>query len=177
LDDVTKLPIDGKPNPSPPSKTSKNAVGRLAHAAFTQVRTYYRQAVFPAAFGLALLYATVLGFDGLTVSFGKAQGMGEDEIGAFRSVSSILGLLGAVSFAPAQKWIGLRRTGLLGLSVNLGRINSSIDPSTHASIFTTGSASLPLALCHFNLASGQSIRSGWILSSMDHRQLDPIATP
>ena len=30
-------------------------------------RAYFRQTIFPAAFGLALLYMTVLGFDGVGV--------------------------------------------------------------------------------------------------------------
>lgn len=83
---------------------------------FAQIRIYYRQTVFPAAFGLALLYMTVLGFDGLAVSFGKAQGMEDNILGVFRSFSSVIGLLGAVSFAPTEKRMGLRRTGLVGLT-------------------------------------------------------------
>jgi hypothetical protein len=29
------------------------------------LHAYYRQSIFPAAFGLAMLYMTVLGFDGV----------------------------------------------------------------------------------------------------------------
>uniref|UniRef100_A0AC34R9G1 Solute carrier family 40 member n=1 Tax=Panagrolaimus sp. JU765 TaxID=591449 RepID=A0AC34R9G1_9BILA len=77
--------------------------------------TYFRQTVFPAAFGLSLLYMTVLGFDGLAISFGKSQGVSEIVLGVFRSLGSVLGILGAVSYAYAEQHFGIKKTGFFGL--------------------------------------------------------------
>lgn len=52
---------------------------------------YRRQRFFAAAFALSLLYMTVLGFDGLAISYGKAQNLPDNILGIFRSVGSILG--------------------------------------------------------------------------------------
>uniref|UniRef100_A0AC34F8J9 Solute carrier family 40 member n=1 Tax=Panagrolaimus sp. ES5 TaxID=591445 RepID=A0AC34F8J9_9BILA len=78
-------------------------------------QAYFRQNVFPAAFGLALLYMTVLGFDGLAISHGKAQGVPEDVLGIFRSIGSALGIVGAFSYTMVEQKVGPRKTGLLGL--------------------------------------------------------------
>lgn len=80
---------------------------------------YKHQNVFPAAFGLALLYMTVLGFDGLAISFGKSQGLADDILGVFRSLGSVLGICGAISYAWIERKVGVNRTGLFGLAVNL----------------------------------------------------------
>lgn len=61
---------------------------RIIHALIA----YRQQSVFTAAFALSLLYMTVLGFDGLAISFGKAQNVPDNILGIFRSVGSILGL-------------------------------------------------------------------------------------
>ncbi|KAE9550406.1 hypothetical protein FO519_006395 [Halicephalobus sp. NKZ332] len=108
--------------------------------------TYFRQSVFPAAFGLALLYMTVLGFDGLAISHGKAQGVSEDVLGAFRSVGSLLGILGACSYTYVERKIGVRKTGLLGLILQQSFLwlcvlsiflpGSPFDPVTYAKEWT-----------------------------------------
>uniref|UniRef100_A0A7E4ZSW6 Solute carrier family 40 member n=1 Tax=Panagrellus redivivus TaxID=6233 RepID=A0A7E4ZSW6_PANRE len=78
-------------------------------------RTYFHQTVFPAAFGLALLYMTVLGFDGLAISHGKAQGVPENILGVFRSAGSVLGILGAFSYQITEQRLGAKKTGFIGL--------------------------------------------------------------
>ncbi|KAK0400955.1 hypothetical protein QR680_015532 [Steinernema hermaphroditum] len=78
------------------------------------VRAYWRQSVFPAALGLALLYMTVLSLDGLTVGYGNSQGLTEDYLGIFRAAGSVCGLVGAFSYALMERRIGLKKTGLVG---------------------------------------------------------------
>ncbi|KAK0400553.1 hypothetical protein QR680_015313 [Steinernema hermaphroditum] len=90
-----------------PRKSTKGACNML--------KAYGRQSVFPAAFGLALLYMTVLGFDGLAVGYGKSQGLTEDCLGIFRAAGSIFGLAGAFSYPFLERNIGLKKTGFLGL--------------------------------------------------------------
>ncbi|CAJ0610186.1 unnamed protein product [Cylicocyclus nassatus] len=76
---------------------------------------YWRQSAFRAAFGLALLYMTVLGFDNLALSYGASQGMSASTLGLFRSIGSLLGLLGALSYTGLERSLGLLWTGLIGL--------------------------------------------------------------
>ncbi|KAK6032341.1 Ferroportin1 [Ostertagia ostertagi] len=76
---------------------------------------YFRQSSFRAAFGLALLYMTVLGFDNLALSYGASQGMSASTLGLFRSIGSLLGLLGALSYTAMERVLGLLWTGLIGL--------------------------------------------------------------
>ncbi|KAL6722664.1 hypothetical protein Aduo_017769 [Ancylostoma duodenale] len=76
---------------------------------------YFRQSAFRAAFGLALLYMTVLGFDNLALSYGASQGMSASTLGLFRSIGSLLGLLGALSYTALERSLGLLWTGLIGL--------------------------------------------------------------
>ncbi|KAI6192358.1 Solute carrier family 40 protein [Aphelenchoides bicaudatus] len=83
-------------------------LGKLLHA-------YFRQPVFPAAFGLTMLYMTVLGFDGLAISFGKAQKLPDNIIGWFRSAGSVLGIAGAASYAATERRLGVRSSGFIGL--------------------------------------------------------------
>lgn len=85
---------------------------------FISIKAYLRQKVFPAAFALALLYMTVLGFDGLAISHGKDHGLSEDILGFFRSVSSALGIVGAFLYTFTEQRIGVRKTGLMGLIVS-----------------------------------------------------------
>ncbi|VDL77990.1 unnamed protein product [Nippostrongylus brasiliensis] len=76
---------------------------------------YFRQRSFRAAFGLALLYMTVLGFDNLALSYGASQGMSASTLGLFRSIGSLLGLLGALSYTAMERVLGLLWTGFIGL--------------------------------------------------------------
>lgn len=82
------------------------------------IKAYLKQRVFPAAFALALLYMTVLGFDGLAVSHGKSHNLSEDFIGGFRSISSALGIAGCFVYTFTEQKIGVRKTGLIGLIVS-----------------------------------------------------------
>ncbi|VDM46583.1 unnamed protein product [Toxocara canis] len=78
------------------------------------INVYWRQQVFPAAIALAFLYMTVLGFDGVAVSYGRSQGLTEDLLGAFRSIGSALGVAGAILYTSTERCIGVRKTGFIG---------------------------------------------------------------
>ncbi|VDO42464.1 unnamed protein product [Haemonchus placei] len=80
------------------------------------LRTYVRQTVIAAAFGMALLFMTVMGFDGLAVGYGQSAGLQDFVLGAFRSYGSAMGILGALSYAFFERRLGVRKTGLLGLT-------------------------------------------------------------
>ncbi|KAI1718343.1 ferroportin1 (FPN1) domain-containing protein [Ditylenchus destructor] len=90
---------------------------RLERRTGKALSAYRRQQVFFAAIGLALLYMTVLGFDGLALSYGKSQYLPDNVLGAFRSVGSVLGICGALSYTLFERRIGVRNTGFLGLSI------------------------------------------------------------
>ncbi|CAI2353690.1 unnamed protein product [Caenorhabditis sp. 36 PRJEB53466] len=81
------------------------------------VYTYWRQASFSAAFGMSLLFMTVMGFDGLAVGYGSSAGLPEFVIGAFRSYGSVTAILGAFSYAFFEKRYSVATSGLLGLVV------------------------------------------------------------
>ncbi|KAK5970328.1 Solute carrier family 40 protein, partial [Trichostrongylus colubriformis] len=80
------------------------------------LRTYFRQTVIAAAFGMALLFMTVMGFDGLAVGYGQSAGLSDFVLGAFRSYGSAMGILGALSYAFVERRLGVRKAGLLGLT-------------------------------------------------------------
>ncbi|PIC25538.1 hypothetical protein B9Z55_018429 [Caenorhabditis nigoni] len=81
------------------------------------VYTYWRQVSFPAAFGMSLLFMTVMGFDGLAVGYGTSAGLPEFVVGAFRSYGSATAILGAFSYAFFEKRYSVATSGLLGLVV------------------------------------------------------------
>uniref|UniRef100_A0A8R1DVW9 Solute carrier family 40 member n=2 Tax=Caenorhabditis japonica TaxID=281687 RepID=A0A8R1DVW9_CAEJA len=81
------------------------------------MHTYWRQISFPAAFGMSLLFMTVMGFDGLAVGYGSSAGLPEYIIGAFRSFGSATAIFGAFSYAYLEKRYSVATSGLLGLVV------------------------------------------------------------
>ncbi|KAK6758012.1 hypothetical protein RB195_015685 [Necator americanus] len=100
-------------------KKATTAMGKIARA-FESIPevllTYTRQSVVAAAFGMALLFMTVMGFDGLAVGYGQSSGLSDVVLGAFRSYGSAMGILGALSYAFFERRLGVRKTGLLGLT-------------------------------------------------------------
>ncbi|WKY13801.1 hypothetical protein Q1695_004551 [Nippostrongylus brasiliensis] len=100
-------------------KVRKSILEKIA-AAFESIpdvlRTYTRQTVIAAAFGMSLLFMTVMGFDGLAVGYGQSAGLPDYVLGAFRSFGSAMGILGALSYAFFERRLGVRKTGLLGLT-------------------------------------------------------------
>ncbi|KAH7706011.1 solute carrier family 40member 1 [Aphelenchoides avenae] len=122
---------------------------------------YIRQAVFPAAFALALHYLTVLAFDGVSMSFGKEQGLPASVLGMFQSVGAALGMCAAISYPFAERKLGVLRVGLVGLLAQLICLilclvsvwlpGSPFDPSSYFS-------SITLTKCLENLLGSFDIR-------------------
>ncbi|CAI4232978.1 unnamed protein product [Auanema sp. JU1783] len=80
------------------------------------ISIYYEQTVFSVALGMSLLFMTVLGFDGLAISYGQSTGLPEALLGGFKSFGSFMGIAGALSYAFFEKRFGVRKTGLIGLT-------------------------------------------------------------
>ncbi|VDN02586.1 unnamed protein product [Thelazia callipaeda] len=77
--------------------------------------TYYEQNVFFAAFGLTLLYMTVLGFDGIAIGYAKSQGLSALWLGVLRSIGAAFGIVGANLYSVIEMYSSVRRSGLIGL--------------------------------------------------------------
>ncbi|VDP11100.1 unnamed protein product [Heligmosomoides polygyrus] len=105
--------------------------------------TYTRQSVIAAAFGMSLLFMTVMGFDGLAVGYGQSAGLPDFVLGAFRSYGSAMGILGAISYAFFERRLGVRKTGLLGLSCQQVCLAVAV-----ASVWLPGSPFDPKAFFH-----------------------------
>ncbi|KAF8363003.1 fpn-1.2 [Pristionchus pacificus] len=91
------------------------SIGKRIATLFTVLVTYYRQTVFPAAFGMALLFMTVLGFDGLAIGYGESVGLPENILGFFRSFGSAAGVAGAIMYAVFERKYGVLKTGMVGM--------------------------------------------------------------
>jgi hypothetical protein len=83
------------------------------------IRVYWKQSVLPAAFCLALAYMTVLGFDGVPMSYGKTNGLSEKILGMFRGMASVMAIFGALSYTLLERMLGVRLAGLIGLTVGV----------------------------------------------------------
>uniref|UniRef100_A0A915CZH0 Solute carrier family 40 member n=1 Tax=Ditylenchus dipsaci TaxID=166011 RepID=A0A915CZH0_9BILA len=99
------------------SKRASKNILRFWRRMQKTIGAYGRQQVFAAAFGLSLLYMTVLGFDGLAISHGKSQHLPDNVLGIFRSAGSVLGIAGAVSYTLFERRMGVRKTGFIGLII------------------------------------------------------------
>ncbi|GMS85234.1 hypothetical protein PENTCL1PPCAC_7409, partial [Pristionchus entomophagus] len=97
-----------------PEEESPSIAKRLANL-FNVLATYYAQPVFPAALGMALLFMTVLGFDGLAIGYGESVGLPENILGFFRSFGSAAGVAGAIMYAVFERRYGVLKTGMIGM--------------------------------------------------------------
>ncbi|CAO4377380.1 unnamed protein product [Caenorhabditis nigoni] len=80
--------------------------------------TYWKQSTFCAAFGMALFYKTVMGFDSLAVGYAKgASDFSIFTIGIVKSYGAIAGMGGVAFYALIEKRYGLVRAGYVGLVV------------------------------------------------------------
>uniref|UniRef100_A0A914VPH1 Solute carrier family 40 member n=1 Tax=Plectus sambesii TaxID=2011161 RepID=A0A914VPH1_9BILA len=96
--------------------------------------SYYHQSVFPAAFGLSLLYMTVLGFDGITTGFAYSQGLQENMLALAQGVGALVGISGTLLYPRLKAKIGLFRTGLFSYAMELSCLTLPL-----ASIWLPGS--------------------------------------
>uniref|UniRef100_A0A915Q4D4 Solute carrier family 40 member n=1 Tax=Setaria digitata TaxID=48799 RepID=A0A915Q4D4_9BILA len=78
---------------------------------------YYQQNVFTAAFGLTLLYMTVLGFDGIAISYAKSEGLSALWLGILRSVGAAFGIIGAFLYSVIETRSSARKSGLIGMII------------------------------------------------------------
>ncbi|XP_073529385.1 ferroportin-like isoform X2 [Phyllobates terribilis] len=74
---------------------------------------YSRQSVFWVGVGLAFLYMTVLGFDGITIGYAYTQGLSGSVLSILMGSSAISGIIGTVAFTGLRRRCGLVRTGLV----------------------------------------------------------------
>ncbi|CAG0887207.1 unnamed protein product, partial [Darwinula stevensoni] len=97
-------------------------------------KLYFSHAVFPAAFGLAAIYMTVLGFDNITQGYMFSQGVAEWLVGLLTGIGALTGLLGALAYPFMRRHLSIERTGLFGFGLETFSLCFCV-----ASVFTTGS--------------------------------------
>uniref|UniRef100_A0A158Q861 Solute carrier family 40 member n=1 Tax=Elaeophora elaphi TaxID=1147741 RepID=A0A158Q861_9BILA len=97
-------------------KKCPNFIQRTIGKWLTLFYMYYQQNVFPAAFGLTLLYMTVLGFDGIAIGFAKSQGLSALWLGILRSIGAAFGILGAYLYSLIETHSSARKSGFIGLT-------------------------------------------------------------
>ncbi|CAG9530923.1 unnamed protein product [Cercopithifilaria johnstoni] len=83
---------------------------------FTLFYIYYQQNVFPAAFGLTLLYMTILGFDGISIGYAKSQGLSALSLGILRSIGAAFGIVGALLYFLIETHSSAKKSGFIGLT-------------------------------------------------------------
>ncbi|EGT44088.1 hypothetical protein CAEBREN_28527 [Caenorhabditis brenneri] len=80
--------------------------------------TYWHQSTFCAAFGMALFYKTVMGFDNLAVGYATvSSNLSIFTIGVLKSYGAVAGMTGVISYAFLEKRYGLINAGYVGLIV------------------------------------------------------------
>ncbi|GAV02538.1 hypothetical protein RvY_13086-1 [Ramazzottius varieornatus] len=82
-------------------------------------KTYMTTTVASAGFGLALLHMTVLSFGGVTNTYVRTQGLSESVISIAMAFGAAVGIAGTFVFPVLRKKIGLERTGLNALFLQL----------------------------------------------------------
>lgn len=98
------------------------------------LKIYYSYQIFWAAFGLACLYMTVMGFDTVTTGYGYALGVPEYILGIFRALGSAAGIIGTIMFVFLRKRVGIVRSGLYALSIQITFLTLCV-----GSVFAPGS--------------------------------------
>ena len=78
-------------------------------------RIYARQEIARVGIAMSLLYATVLGFSGVTAAYFKTQGLNEAFIGLAQGIGGIVAVTGTIVYVPIRKRVGTIRAGLFGM--------------------------------------------------------------
>jgi len=94
----------------------ESLTAKLVHIA-SGFKFFFHHKLCLAGISLAMLYLTVLGFDGITISFCKASGVTESVLGILLGVSSAVGFLGSICFPVLRSRLGINCTALTGLTV------------------------------------------------------------
>ncbi|KAI6193207.1 Solute carrier family 40 protein [Aphelenchoides besseyi] len=147
-------------------ETKKSSVGHNDRNLWEWLKrislTFWNQEVFSAGICLALMFMTVLGFDGLSISYGKAYGLSDILLGWFKSAAALLGVVGVLAYSFLEKRIGVKWTGIFGLTIQQVFLAFCI-----VSIFLPGSLFDPSGYVHeFTFASWWSeFKSAFTVSS------------
>ncbi|CAG0921500.1 unnamed protein product [Notodromas monacha] len=103
-------------------------------------KIYFTHPVFPAGFGLACLYMTVLGFDSVTTGYMYSQGVPEWMLGATTGIGSIFGIIGATIFPCFRACLGLPLSAITGFALlnilTSGAIVASFLPGSPFEVYT-----------------------------------------
>ncbi|CAG0920923.1 unnamed protein product [Notodromas monacha] len=103
-------------------------------------KLYFIHPVFPAGFGLALLYMTVLGFDNVTTGYLYSQGVPEWLLGVTTGAGSIFGVIGAIVYPFIRSRCGLPVTAIIGFAtlniLTSGAIVASFLPGSPFEVYT-----------------------------------------
>jgi len=107
---------ENKPNPEPQFVKTGACIKMKKQIVdyFNLWTSYVSHSIFPAGFGLACLYMTVLGFDGITIGYAYSQGVTEYILGILGGAGAITGIVGTIFYPMLRKKIGIERTGLIG---------------------------------------------------------------
>ncbi|EDV19239.1 uncharacterized protein TRIADDRAFT_1773, partial [Trichoplax adhaerens] len=97
--------------------------------------TFMQQDVTRAGVSLAILYLTVLGFNVVTTGYIYARGISEGFVSLARAAGAIFGVLGTYIFQVLRNRMGLVKTGLISLLLQISALMFCV-----ASVFTPGSS-------------------------------------
>ncbi|RDD36896.1 Solute carrier family 40 member 1 [Trichoplax sp. H2] len=97
--------------------------------------TFMQQDVARAGVSLAILYLTVLGFNVVTTGYIYARGISEGFVSLARAAGAIFGVLGTYIFQVLRNRMGLVKTGLISLLLQISALMFCV-----ASVFTPGSS-------------------------------------
>lgn len=129
---TTILPSNHSDNST--SGQRRGVLQRLFSSAIFGYTVYFRQAVWPAGLGLALLYLTVMGLEGITSGYAYSQGIKENVLAAVRGAGALSGISGSFAYPRLRTKIGLERTALIGFGLEISCLCLSV-----ASIWMPGS--------------------------------------
>ncbi|XP_072179772.1 ferroportin-like [Diadema setosum] len=119
--EFTEIPVTPLPSetPSQPAESKSNKVVAKLKDMFEGWKVYHSYDEFWAGLGLAFLYMTVLGFDSITNGYAYSQGVPEWAIGLVQAFGSISGIVGTLLFPFMRNRVGLERSGLYSLSIQI----------------------------------------------------------
>ena len=78
-------------------------------------KIYARQEIARVGIAMSLLYATVLGFSGVTAAYFQTQGLNEALIGLAQGIGGVIAIFGTIVYVPIRKRVGTIRAGLFGM--------------------------------------------------------------
>lgn len=110
-------------------KEGNNEISRKSCSIFQMLdglSLYMKQPIAAGGIALALLYLNVLSFGGLMTGYLIWVGVPLSVIGIFRSISSIIGILGTVAFHISSYSHGLAKTGMWSITFQFACLSLSV---------------------------------------------------